>query len=99
MFLVGARLSILSIVGLALFCGGGLSNLLDRAVWGGTVVDFLEVEWGPVRTCIFNLADVAVVLGMALGILSLVAALLRPLFGAPLEGKSRRKRTRPPLKP
>jgi len=60
-------------------------------------VDFLEVEWGPVRTCIFNLADAAVVLGAALWVLSPVWALLRPLFRTSREGMSRREKTRPSM--
>lgn len=39
---------------------GGLSNLVDRVV-RGHVVDFLDVGWWPV----FNVADMAVSLGVA----------------------------------
>lgn len=51
--------------GLCLIWAGGVSNLLDR-VLQGTVVDFLNLGLGPVRTGIFNVADVAIVTGMAL---------------------------------
>jgi signal peptidase II len=54
-----------ALVGLALFVAGGISNLLDR-VAHGTVVDFMNVGLGPVRTGIFNVADVAIMLGAAL---------------------------------
>jgi signal peptidase II len=48
--------------GLALFVAGGASNWIDRVIHGG-VVDFLNVGIGPVRTGIFNVADVAIMLG------------------------------------
>jgi len=41
------------------FVSGALGNLLDRAV-SGRVVDFIHVYWIPV----FNLADVAINIGM-----------------------------------
>lgn len=52
-------------VGLGLVAGGGLANWLDRLLHGGTVTDFLAVGVGPLRTGIFNVADVAVVAGVA----------------------------------
>jgi signal peptidase II len=55
----------LALVGLALFAAGSLSNLVDRVAYG-SVVDFLNVGIGPLRTGIFNLADVAILAGAAL---------------------------------
>ncbi|HYV20994.1 MAG TPA: signal peptidase II [Verrucomicrobiae bacterium] len=55
----------LSQVGLALIVGGGASNLIDR-VGHGVVVDFLNVGIGPLRTGIFNVADMAIMLGVTL---------------------------------
>jgi signal peptidase II len=52
-------------VGLALLWAGGVSNLFDR-VARGSVVDFLNVGVGPLRTGIFNVADVAIMVGCAL---------------------------------
>lgn len=49
-------------IGLTLFVAGGASNWIDRAV-RGSVVDFLNVGLGPVRTGIFNVADVAIMIG------------------------------------
>jgi signal peptidase II len=51
--------------GLTLFVAGGASNWIDRAVHG-RVVDFLNVGVGPLRTGVFNLADVAILLGVAI---------------------------------
>ncbi len=49
-------------VGVALFVAGGASNWIDRAV-RGSVVDFLNIGIGPVRTGVFNVADMAIMLG------------------------------------
>lgn len=54
-----------SSVGLILFVAGGLSNLIDRVAMG-TVIDFLNIGVGRWRTGIFNIADVAIMLGVAL---------------------------------
>jgi signal peptidase II len=51
---------------LALVCAGGLSNLIDRIAYGGRVVDFLNVGMGPLRTGIFNVADMAITGGALL---------------------------------
>jgi signal peptidase II len=49
-------------LGLALFVAGGLSNWIDR-VTQGRVVDFLNVGVGPIRTGVFNIADLAIMAG------------------------------------
>jgi signal peptidase II len=64
------RLSSPQIVGAALASGGGLSNLIDRVTQGGNVTDFLNVGAGPIRTGIFNCADMALMLGVAILVLS-----------------------------
>jgi signal peptidase II len=55
----------LPLAGVALMWGGGASNLIDRAA-RGHVVDFLNLGVGSLRTGIFNVADVAVLLGAVL---------------------------------
>ncbi len=55
-----------SVAALALFLGGGFSNWADRIVHGNVVVDFMNVGIGPLRTGIFNVADLCVVGGAAL---------------------------------
>lgn len=52
-------------VGLSLIWSGGVSNLIDRLAHG-RVVDFLNVGVGPLRTGIFNVADLAITCGVAL---------------------------------
>jgi signal peptidase II len=59
------RWNAVAALGLALFLAGGASNWYDR-VARGSVVDFLNVGLGPVRTGIFNAADVAIMLGAIL---------------------------------
>ncbi len=61
-----------SVIALSLFCGGSLSNLLDRIAFGGNVVDFLSLGWGGFRTAIFNLADAAITIGAVLFVISIV---------------------------
>ncbi len=48
---------------IALIAGGGVSNLIDRVHYG-YVVDFLNVGIGPLRTGIFNVADMAIMAGV-----------------------------------
>ncbi len=53
-----------SLVGLGLIAGGGLGNWLDRLLHAGTVTDYVSLGVGPLRTGIFNLADVCVMVGV-----------------------------------
>ncbi len=54
------------VLALSLFCGGGLGNLADRLIHDGYVTDFLNIGLGPLRTGIFNVADVALMAGCLL---------------------------------
>jgi signal peptidase II len=42
------------------------AGLIDRILHNGTVVDFLNVGIGPLRTGIFNIADIAIMGGAVL---------------------------------
>ncbi len=70
-----SRWSRRSLVGVAIFVAGGASNLLDRITYG-MVIDFMNVGIGPLRTGIFNVADMAIMLGT--GIIVLDAYRARP---------------------
>ncbi|MBZ4418491.1 signal peptidase II [Myxococcus sp. RHSTA-1-4] len=59
----------LHFVALALCVGGGLSNWFDRLTNDGRVVDFMILGVGPVRTGVFNVADIAIMLGIGLFLL------------------------------
>jgi signal peptidase II len=62
---VGARNST-TVVALSLICAGGLSNLLDRIAYGGYVIDFINLGIGRLRTGVFNVADLAISIGILL---------------------------------
>jgi len=51
------------VIALALIFAGGASNLGDRIVYGGYVVDFVQMGIGPLRTGVFNIADMAIMAG------------------------------------
>src|SRR5437762_452499 len=65
-----SSLTRLSFLGLALTWAGGMSNLMDRFWHHGLVTDFILLRAGPLHTGIFNLAGLAIVLGMVLLIMS-----------------------------
>jgi signal peptidase II len=54
------------VLAVSLFIAGGVGNLIDRIMHNGSVVDFLNVGIGPLRTGIFNFADVFVMGGSML---------------------------------
>ena len=55
------------VVGISLVVGGGVSNLIDRFFRAeGSVIDFMNMGIGALRTGIFNIADMAIVVGVAL---------------------------------
>lgn len=52
---------------LAIIVGGGIGNLIDRIMRPNHgVIDFLNVGFGNLRTGIFNIADMAIMLGVIL---------------------------------
>jgi signal peptidase II len=55
--------------GIAIFVAGGASNWVDRLP-DGRVVDFLNVGVGPIRTGVFNVADMAIMAAAAILMLS-----------------------------
>jgi signal peptidase II len=58
------EMNAIGVMGGSLVIGGGLSNLIDRIWNGGLVSDFMNVGIGHIRTGIFNVADVAIVVGV-----------------------------------
>ncbi len=51
------------IIAFSIILGGGISNIYDRMMYGN-VVDFLNMGIGDLRTCIFNVADMAIMTGL-----------------------------------
>jgi signal peptidase II len=54
----------LQVLAMSLVLGGGYGNLIDRVFHEGHVFDFLNVGIGPLRTGIFNVADISITLGV-----------------------------------
>lgn len=50
----------------ACIASGGFSNWIDRARFDGSVVDFMNMGIGPVRTGVFNVADIAILVGIGI---------------------------------
>jgi signal peptidase II len=50
--------------GLALIVGGALGNAVDRVLYGA-VLDFAHFHWGSFSWYVFNIADAAIVVGVA----------------------------------
>lgn len=64
--LFSQKLTFAQSLGLSLICGGGVSNFIDRMLHHGRVVDFMNMGIGWLRTGIFNVADVLIMIGLGL---------------------------------
>lgn len=54
------------VVTLSLIASGGLGNWIDRVINDGHVTDFLNVGIGSLRTGVFNVADIVLMIGVVL---------------------------------
>jgi signal peptidase II len=54
------------LLALALILAGGLGNIADRLLNDRHVTDFLNIGIGPLRTAIFNFADLYITVGVLL---------------------------------
>jgi signal peptidase II len=73
--LVGAMIvrppmAILRLAACSLLLAGAVGNLLDRVRFDGLVIDFMNLGVGPLRSGIFNVADLAISTGAVLICLS-----------------------------
>lgn len=66
----------LLIIGVAFVIGGGLGNLYDRILYG-SVTDFVHIDYYFIKTGIFNLADVSIMIGMILIVIQLYIKRIR----------------------
>lgn len=58
-------------VSLVYVLSGGVGNFIDRLSNNGLVTDFINVGIGPIRTGVFNVADIAITFGaIAIGFLT-----------------------------
>lgn len=59
---------------LGLQLGGAIGNLIDRLRFGGSVVDFIDLNFWPLaRWPVFNIADSSIVVGVTLLTLLMIA--------------------------
>jgi len=68
-----ARRDVWLLSGASLVLAGGASNWIDRLV-RGSVIDFMNVGIGPLRTGVFNVADVAIMAGVTCIVVSRLRA-------------------------
>jgi len=72
--LFGGTMPPVRLAACALMLSGAVGNLIDRLRFDGLVVDFLNLGIGPLRTGIFNVADLAITAGAVLLVVPLLAA-------------------------
>ena len=65
------EISKLSLIAFSFIIGGGIGNIYDRILYN-SVTDFMYIDFGFIHTGIFNMADVSVMLGTGLLILSFI---------------------------
>ena len=61
-----------TVAAISLVVGGGIGNLIDRLIHKGSVIDFVVIKVGSLESGIFNVADLAISIGMCMLCLSLV---------------------------
>lgn len=61
--LVDKNITFLSSIMISLMISGGFGNLIDRIFFDGLVTDFINLGIGSLRTGIFNIADVCIMIG------------------------------------
>lgn len=71
--------------GFAFVIGGGIGNLYDRLVHG-SVTDFLHIDFVIFQTGIFNMADVSIMIGMAMVVFDSFRKKMKPAI-IPTEGE------------
>jgi len=59
-----SNVNTICLISLSAVLAGGLSNLYDRILNNGAVVDFLNIGIGGLRTGIFNVADMFIMAGL-----------------------------------
>lgn len=58
------KLDLMQVGAYSLIASGGFSNWVDRARFEGSVVDFMNMGIGSLRTGVFNVADLAILAGI-----------------------------------
>ncbi len=71
--LVRPGLKPMQVIAGSLIAGGSLSNIIDRLLHDGRVLDFINIGITPLHLMIFNLADAAIACGAAMLLYSLLS--------------------------
>jgi signal peptidase II len=64
-------LSNLTLVGICFMIGGGAGNVFDRIIHG-SVTDFLYLDFPPLHTGVFNMADLSITTGVIIILIDMV---------------------------
>jgi signal peptidase II len=62
--ILNKELNSLGVSSIVLIIGGGSGNVIDRIINEGSVIDFMNIGIGSIRTGIFNVADLAIMAGV-----------------------------------
>jgi signal peptidase II len=54
------------VIAISFIIGGGVGNLIDRILNNGAVIDFMNIGVGRLRTGIFNIADLPIMIGIGM---------------------------------
>ena len=57
------------VTAISFIVGGGVGNLIDRMFNDGRVIDFMNMGIGSLRTGVFNVADIAIMIGTGILVL------------------------------
>ncbi len=68
-------ISKLNLIGFSFIIGGGLGNIYDRILFN-SVTDFMYLEYGGIKTAVFNMADVSVLFGLFLVLIHIFLVVL-----------------------
>jgi signal peptidase II len=66
------KMAVPEMVSIACIIGGGIGNIYDRIFNNGLVTDFMNLGIGPVRTGIFNVADLSILSGVIILMLYII---------------------------
>lgn len=64
-FLLDENIRKTEVIGYSLVIGGILGNLIDRVIYGH-VIDFIDIRFGSYQFPLFNIADMCIVIGVAI---------------------------------
>lgn len=77
-------LSLSRVIAISFVVGGGIGNIYDRLVHG-SVTDFLHIDLGIIRTGIFNMADVSIMVGMVMLLIESFIVKNKQIFEGPTD--------------